>query len=405
MKILIVTPRFSPEPFSIGKIAEELSKTNDVTVLTGRPNYGKWRYYDGYEKYKKYEQIGNINVIRVNEKPIKKSKFSLLKNYIRSYFLFKKELKKLENEYDAVLSHGLSPLFCLSYTGKFTKKRHIPNILYGLDLWPESFVASSTFKSGSLPYRILKIYSKYLYKKFDKIIYASPSACDYIKNTLKIDNEYRHIYQPCLTKIPNHDVVSNHVYKKNNKLHILYCGTIAKFIHLDIIIKALNLIKEECDVVFDIVGSGSDEEQIKTLISELKLENVVIMHGRVSSEETIEFYKNTDILFAPLYWNCPTSNMIPQKIIEYFMYCRPILGMIKGDGADLIQKSSKGNIISDQNPESIADAIKNYFSVDNLFLLKTGEENRKFFDKNPRFLLKIVCQELINEINKSLNKN
>lgn len=398
MKILIVTPRFTPEPFSIGKIAEELSKTNDITVLTGRPNYGKWRYYDGYEKYQKYEQIGNIKVIRINEKPTKKSKLSLFKNYLRSYFLFKRELKKLKGEYDAVLSHALSPLFCISYTGKFAKKRHIPNVLYGLDLWPESFVASSTFKSGSLPYKILKVYSKHLYKKFDKIIYASPSACDYIKNTLKIDKEFGHIYQPCLTKIPNNDVVSNHIYKKDNKLHILYCGTIAKFIHLDIIIRALNLIKDENSVVFDVVGSGSDEEQIKSLISELKLENVVIMHGRVSSEETIEFYKNTDVLFAPLYWNCPTSNMIPQKVIEYFMYSRPILGMIKGDGADLITSSSKGNVVSDQNPESMAEAIKKYCLKDNLFLTKTGEENREFFDKKPRFLLKTVCKELAKEI-------
>ena len=49
MRILIVTARFYPEPFSITNMAlglKELGHT--ITVLTGVPNSGQWKVYDGY---------------------------------------------------------------------------------------------------------------------------------------------------------------------------------------------------------------------------------------------------------------------------------------------------------------------------------------------------------------------
>lgn len=50
MKILIVSQHYFPDPFSITTIAEYLvKKGHDVTVLTGKPNYGYYRIVPGYE--------------------------------------------------------------------------------------------------------------------------------------------------------------------------------------------------------------------------------------------------------------------------------------------------------------------------------------------------------------------
>ena len=399
MKLLVITPRFTPEPFTIGPMVQNIaSKGHDVCVLTGRPNYGLWRYYDGYEKYFKEEIIGKVKVIRVNERVRKNSNVSLLLNYFDVRRKFKKELKQIQQDFDAVLSVGLSPLFCLEWSSQFCRSRKIPNVLYGLDLWPESFVASLTFQKKSLQYSILRHYSKKLYRGFDEIIYASPSACDYIKYSLKVDTIFHHIYQPCLTKAVDINIVNNHFYRKNGKLHILYCGTIAKFIHLDLMVEAIKLLPFKDKVVFDVVGSGADLEKVAHLVEQYNLSDVVIFHGRVPSEQTISFYTNADILFCPLYWNCETGSMIPQKVIEYFMYGRPILGMIKGDGANLIANASNKNIICDQTPESISRGILDFIKYKDEIFIKCGIENRSFFDNNDRFTLDVVCDELIEQI-------
>ena len=40
MKILVISQYYYPEPFKIHEICEELVKRgNEVTVITGRPNY------------------------------------------------------------------------------------------------------------------------------------------------------------------------------------------------------------------------------------------------------------------------------------------------------------------------------------------------------------------------------
>ena len=400
MKLLIVTPRFLPESFSIGPIAETLfNKGHDITVLTGRPNYGQWKYYDGYEKYSKYEVINGVKVIRINEKLRKNNSISLFINYLDCRRKYKRALRKIKEDFDAVISIGLSPLVCLEYTGKFCKKRNIPNLMYGLDLWPESFVATSFTKKGSLLYKVIRRYSKKIYKQFDEIVYASPSACDYIKNALKINTKFNHIYQPCLTERPSSFDSVSHQYMKDDKLHILYCGTIAKFIHLDLIIDAISLCPNRDKVIFDVVGSGSDLDKMIKLVDEKKLNHVVKFHGRVTKEKTIDFYEKADVLFCPLYWNCETSNMIPQKLIEYFMYGRPILGMIKGDGAKLINSASNLNIVCNQNPMDIMNSIHALLSYSAERFIQCGKENYSFYSNNDRFKLNVVCDELLAEIN------
>lgn len=392
MKILIVTPRFYPETFSPNIFATELAnKGHDVTILTGRPFYGKETYYSGYEKYNKFDEYKNVKIIRVNTKVSKTNFFAKALNYLSSGKLFKKELKKLNQDFDAVLSFALSPLFAISYTNKFCRKHKIPSLLYGLDIWPESFVAGEIIKKESLSFKILKLYSKRLYKKFDYITYSSPNAIKYIKNYLKVDKPSEVIYQPCLNE--GAKTSSRHEYKKDGFLHILYCGTTAKFTHLDLMLHALAKTKGKKKIVFDIVGSGHDDKILVDLKQKYNLANVIV-HGRVSVEETFKFYENSDILFVPLYYNCETSKLIPQKVIEYLLYSRPILGMLKGDGRELLSKASSGNYFVDQSPDDIANKLDELLDVNPSYFEKTGLENRRYFDSNANLHSKNIVERI-----------
>ena len=51
MNILVVCQYYFPEPFRIADICEELVRRgNEVTVVTGVPNYPMGEIYDGYER-------------------------------------------------------------------------------------------------------------------------------------------------------------------------------------------------------------------------------------------------------------------------------------------------------------------------------------------------------------------
>lgn len=395
MKILIVCPRFYPEAFSINAIAKELAnRGNNLTVLTGRPLYGLESYYAGYEEYEKYQTYGDIKIIRVNTKTCKGGKLNKLFSYLDSNHLFKKELRKLDEKFDIVLSIALSPLFSIAYTGKYCRKNKIPNFLYGLDIWPDSFIAGGILKRDTLGFNIMKKYSQKLYQNFDHISYSSPSALNYIKNYLGVNKPMTHIYQPSVNACPTEDVVSNHEYKKDGKLHLLYCGTTAYFTHLDLLLRSLLLCNNKDKIIVDIVGSGHDDQKLAQLQKDLHLENVHLI-GRVPPEETVKYYQEADILFVPLYHDSYTSDMIPQKVIEYLKYSRPVFGMLKGDGKILLQEASSGNVFADQTSDDIALKLDELIIHPIEQLDAIGKQNRKYYLENKKLHLEYAVTQMI----------
>lgn len=394
MKILIISARYYPEPFSITRIAEGLAKLgNDITVLTGRPNYGQWKIYDGYKKVGQ-EVINGVKVVRVKEKARKKGLFGLLANYFSIHFLYKQALKKSRGDFDVVLAHVLSPIFTISFLSRYCKKHNLPSVLYGFDLWPESLIASGYLKANSPLIKLLKKYCARIYNSLDMITFASPSAKSYFTDYLGVRTPFRHIFQPCLTNMPPIESVNNHDFVEHEKINILFCGTVAKFNHLDLFVEAMDdeIIKK--NIHFDIVGSGSDLDCIKKCVEKLHLEETIAFHGRVPAAKTINYYLSSDVLFVPLYCNSATSLMIPQKLIEYLMYSRPIIGMIKGDGEELLRQASKYNIIADQTVHSIRNCLFELINRKRTSFAEWGAQNRHFYENNKRFSLEAVCNEL-----------
>lgn len=122
MKILIISARYYPEQFSITNIAETLvKKGHNVTVITGKPNYGYGKILPEYKKVK-FETINGVKIFRVKEIARKKGTISLVINYLSLYFGVKKAARKLIEDYDILLSHVLSPILTATAILKYAKK-------------------------------------------------------------------------------------------------------------------------------------------------------------------------------------------------------------------------------------------------------------------------------------------
>ena len=407
MKILVVTPRYYPEQFSITKICEELVLMgHDVTVVTGQPNYGYPDILEGY-KNKFKETINGVNVVRVKEHARKTGLLNFLLNYFSIYKNYAKYFKKFNESFDVVISHNISPIFTLRAVNFYTKKYNIPHVHYGLDLWPESLVASGYFKKKGLVYKFFLKKCKKWYSKCDYITFASPCTEKYFSEILGIGNlRFKHIYQPCLTNPPDINDIKNHHFFKDNKIHLLYCGTIANFHRLDYLAVAAKSLVDSGfrNFIFDIVGSGSKLETVTNYVNENNLSNFVIFHGRLPAEQTRQYYLNADVLYVPLEQNSFTSLMIPQKLIEYLMYGKPVIGMLGGDGKEILINSSPTNVIVDENPSKIANSIEYLYKQDINQLKNGGLKNRNYFDNNNRFHLQTVCDEII-DICKTVKHN
>lgn len=376
MRILLVSQYYYPERFSVTDIAEQLVKLgNEVTVLTGKPNYGLHKILPEYKKVK-YEEINGVKVHRVRLIPRKLSRLSIIRNYLSFHRNAKRKVNKLGDDFDIVLTVSLSPVISIAPGIKYARKHHIPCVLYCQDLWPESTVVTGAVRKNSLMYKTLYKWSVSLYKNCDRIIISSPSFKEYFENELHItDKGFKTIYQPILN---SNGKVEPVVYEKKHNL--VYAGNIGKIQLIDEMISAMSLLKDK-DVKLYLMGMGSLLPKVKERIKNEHLEEVVEYVGALPIEKAESYYWNADALIIPLKEGGTVGKTIPNKAIQYLKYGKPLLGIIKGDAKDLLSKAD-GTLFADENPEDIAKQIEQLISLSEKEKTQMGLNNKNYFEKN-----------------------
>lgn len=339
MKILVICQYYYPEPFRISDICETLvEEGNEVTVVTGVPNYPMGEIYPGYENKKKQDKIINgVKVHRCFTIPRGTGTIKRFLNYYSFCFSSKKYVKKMSDEFDVVFVNQLSPVM-MAYAGMEYKKKYNKKLfLYCLDLWPESLTAGG-IKKNSLIYKFFYKISKSVYKKADKIFVTSKSFIKYFENNFDIESntiEYLPQYAESLFNI-------NECRKiPNDTTDLLFAGNIGKAQSVETIIEAANLLKSQKNIKFHIVGDGISLDSCIVLSKKYKLKNITF-YGRKPLDEMPNYYKKADAMLITLDNDEFASLTLPGKIQTYMSAGKPIIGAINGDAADVIKEAKCG---------------------------------------------------------------
>jgi len=131
----------------------------------------------------------------------------------------------------------------------------------------------------------------------------------------------------------------------------------------DDVIRALLLLPEH--VKFLIVGGGSDEAMLKSLVAELNLESRVLFTGQVTREEVTKYRKASDIFVAP-----SRSEGLGNAFLSAMASRLPVVATQEGGLADFISTEVAWPVKKD-SPEQIAAAVKEILAHPELVKLKT----------------------------------
>lgn len=243
MKILLISQYYWPENSRVTDIAESLYESgNDVTVLTGLPNYPQGYIYEGYRKGGNRIQVHNgVRIIRAKLIERRHDTLHRLLNYYSFPYYASKLVKKFPGDFDVVLAMEESPIMLVKPAIAYAKKYKKPLIMYEMDLWPESLLAGG-ITNKSFIYKHYKKVSAKIYSQCDKIIVSTKEHIPYIKDLpgcKDLDIEYLAQYADTIFE------ESDFSNEDNGIIDLMFAGNIGKAQSVDTIIRAAALLKND----------------------------------------------------------------------------------------------------------------------------------------------------------------
>lgn len=391
MKILVVSQYYYPENFVVSKVSEKLvASGHDVTVLTGKPNYGIGYILPEYKNVTD-ENVNGVKIHRVNIFPRGKSRLSIIRNYLSFWRNSKKWVRKTKENFDVILSTSLSPVTVLSAGNLYKKKHHIKHVVHCVDLWPESVLATRAVKKNSLMYKILYKWSRNLYKEVDEVLISSPSFENYFKDVLKLDKKIKFVPQASL--IEDSDDIKP--IKLNDGFNIVYCGNLGILQKIESVPQIMSLVKNK-SIYFHIIGMGPKKDELVENISKYGVVQNVLYHGSINRSESASFIKGADVVYLSLENSNYVGKTIPNKLMMYLALGKPILAVLDGDSKELLEKCNGGFVV-DENIDNVAKTIENLVDVSKDELELIGSKNKTLYEKEFSLekISKLIEEELL----------
>lgn len=379
MRILVISEHYYPDNFRINDITKELvDRGNEVTVLTGLPDYTNSFIPKEYKFFRKRnEVIDGVTIKRVSTIARRKKALFRGLNYI-SFAVNSCLYRKLnKNIYDVILVYQMSPVTMIFPALKIKKMKNVKILVYCLDLWPES-VKILGIKEKSFLYKTIAKISRYLYQGCDQIAVSSKPFFKYL-------HEVNDIPYDKMCYLPQHaeDIYLDMDLRAidNHCIDFVFTGNIGKAQDIECIIEAVEIIRDTPDFTVHLVGDGSHLEDCKQMIKEKHLEDKFVLHGRHPIDQMPKFYRLADACLLTLKCDNFVGMTMPSKLQSYMAAGKPVIGAISGAAQEVIKESNCGLCVDASDAKGLAEMMKAFIQNPNIYK-SCGENGRCYFKQN-----------------------
>jgi len=383
MNILFLTHYFPPEVNAPATRTYEhckhwVNNGYEVTVITCAPNHPKGSVYPGYRnKLFQREVVDGIKVIRLwtyvtaNEGFVKRTL-----NYL-SYMFAVIIAIPFFPKVDIVIS--TSPQFFCGLSGYFVKFfKSIPWVLEIRDLWPESILAVGAIKNKTI-INTLKYIEKKAYLKSDHIVpvtdafktYIAQKGIDKNKITVIKNGVDLSFYRP-----EDVAITDEFGFDLKNQFVASYFGTHGMAHHLETVLESAYILREREDIVFLLVGGGSERNNLLKIKENQKLTNVIMLDQQKKDKMPL-LWALSDASMVLLKKSDLFKTVIPSKIFESMAMRIPIILGVEGEVKSMIEQAQSGITIEPENAEELASAILK-LADDTVLHTDLGDNGRRY---------------------------
>lgn len=223
---------------------------------------------------------------------------------------------------------------------------------------------------------------KQVCKRASRIICNSHNSANIVKRLAYAGDEKISVLHPGFDQMRFSPAKVDPHFKEQmgwqNKQVIITVGRLQQRKGQDAMIMAMpNIIAEYPDVHYVIIGHGECEEQLKKLITELKLTDHVQLLTNVTDQQMVQCYQQCDLFILP---NRTINNDIEgfgMVLVEAQACGKPVIAGDSGGTRETMALGESGMIVDCSKPEIIAQEI-NLLLADKTKLITMGEMGVRF---------------------------
>jgi glycosyltransferase involved in cell wall biosynthesis len=323
---------------------------------------------------------GGIKVMRVETLPL--FNVGTVKKGIANLLLssqYKKALKKhkIVLDFDVVLMP--TPPITLTATANWIKKKSGAKLYLILrDIFPQNAVDLKMLSEKGFIHAYFRKKEKELYKVADSIGCMSPANVNYVINhNPEIDQSKIHLL-PNWENLPDdaevldaEDITTKYGIK--GKFVVIFGGNIGKPQKMENIIDLAKKCQDFPEIVFFIIGTGTEKQMLIDLVKKEKLSNV-ILEDRIPKTDYNKLLRFADVGLISLSEDFTIPNF-PSKVLSYFGNKMPVL-------ASVDVNTDFGTILEEINAGVWAEAGKTEALKAKLISLYQDAELRKTMGEN-----------------------
>jgi colanic acid biosynthesis glycosyl transferase WcaI len=382
MRITIIHMRYLPDLTGTGPLVAELAADlarlgEDVTVITSVPHYGKKpsagmsgrRFLGGRRE-------AGVRVVRTLAFPYGSGSVVGRALDYGLYGLFSVAVGLAGLRPDVVLA--VAPPLTAGLSGWLVAAlRGAPLVFNAQDIWPDGLVRMGKLRNGPLIRGA---------QRLERLTYRSARRVAVLSEGMRQNLLQKGVPGRKITVIPNWvDLDALRTSDKGNSFRtelgledafvVLFAGNIGFAAGLESVIRAAELLRDEPNLVFLIVGEGSAKPDLMQLAQELDLPNVRFVTSQ-PPHRLSEVFGAADLSLVTLRSGMGALS-VPSKTMAIMASARPVLAAVPPDSEvrRVVVEAQAGRCIAPEDPAAMAAEI---------IALRNDQDRLEWFGANGR---------------------
>jgi glycosyltransferase involved in cell wall biosynthesis len=384
VRLLVVSQYFWPENFRVNDLVAELvARGHEVIVLTGEPNYPDGRIFAEYRSDPgRFGEYAGARVLRVPVVPRGSGSVRLVINYLSFVVsgLLLGPWCLRGRTFDAIFVFQTSPITSALPAILLRWLKKAPLLMWVLDLWPDTLAAIGVVRSPRALAWVGRLVS-FIYRRCDRVLVQSrafvPNVERYAGDTSRI-RYFPNWAEPTFEGRLDDVALAPEVEPYKDCFNVLFAGNIGEAQDFPAILDAAQALRNEPGLRWLIVGDGRSAPWVHSEIAKRDLTRSVIMLGRHPIERMPSFFRAASALLVSLKKEPIFAMTIPGKVQSYLAAGLPIVAMLDGEGAAVIEQAGAGLVCEAGEGLALAQRVRELMIMSAAARATMGERGRRY---------------------------